>query len=358
MASMKLRAVIVKVTSGDKTVVEQAFGSSVDNVAATTAMHFRNGAVAFAYLGTLLGEFVDRHQVKLDDPISRWMPTLPEAGKVTLKMLANQTSGYPDFESDDAWTTAFNLDPFAEQSFDSRLKYAFARPVQFPPGTNWSYSHTNFMILGEILAKIGGQPLAVLLKNDVLEPMGLTQTIATDTADLPPPVLHSYSSERRVTLGIPSGRPFYEESTYFNSMWGVPPGANESTTIDDLIKTAKAVGTGTLLSASSYDAMTGPHLLGFGKKAASCVPSCFTQVPAYNYGLGVVRAGNWILQDPLLGGYSATEAYLPGRQLAVAVVVTYLPAAFNDQRVEANSSDTIFRQISAVVATDDRAPTG
>jgi len=106
------RAVIVKVTQGDKVIMSQAFGESMAGVPPTTAMHFRNGAVAFAYLGTLLMEFVDEHKVKLDDTIERWMPTLPEANKVTLKMLANQTSGYPDYEADPKWVAAFIADPF------------------------------------------------------------------------------------------------------------------------------------------------------------------------------------------------------------------------------------------------------
>ena len=75
MKTEHLRAVIVKVTQGDKVVMSQAFGESVTGVPATTAMHFPNGAVAFAYLGTLLMEFVDEHKVKLDDTIERWMPT-------------------------------------------------------------------------------------------------------------------------------------------------------------------------------------------------------------------------------------------------------------------------------------------
>ncbi len=54
MKTEHLRAVIVKVTQGDKVVTSQAFGESMTGVPATTAMHFRNGAVAFAYLGTLL----------------------------------------------------------------------------------------------------------------------------------------------------------------------------------------------------------------------------------------------------------------------------------------------------------------
>ena len=75
---------------------------------------------------------------------------------------------------------------------------------------------------------------------------------------------------------------------------GTPSGERRSartrrTNIYDLIKTAVAVGTGKLLSRSSYHAMTDSNLLGFGHKQANCVPSCFKQIPAYNFGLGVVR---------------------------------------------------------------------
>ena len=134
MVTDNLRAVIVKVTKGNKVVTTQAFGHSMTGVPATTAMHFRNGAVAFAYVSTLLLEFVDEHKVNLNDTIDRWMPSLPEANKVTLKMLANQTTGYPDFETDPAWLAAFNADPFHIFTFNERLQYAFSRPVQFAPG--------------------------------------------------------------------------------------------------------------------------------------------------------------------------------------------------------------------------------
>jgi CubicO group peptidase (beta-lactamase class C family) len=352
-----LRAVIVKVTQGDRVLISQAFGTSMDGVPATTDMHFRNGAVAFAYLGTLLMEFVDEHKVTLDDTIDRWMPELPEADQVTLKMLANQTTGYPDFETDAAWEAAWSADPFHIWTFDERLAYAFSRPVSFPPGTNWSYAHTNFMILGEILAKIGGKPLNTLLREKVLDPIGLTATAETETSAIPDPVLHTYDSERRAALGIPPATPFYEESTFWNTQWGTPIGANETTTIDDLATTAVAVGTGSLLSSASYHAMTDPNLLGFGHTEPSCAPSCFTQVDGYNFGLGVVRSGSWLLQDPELGGFSATEAYLPAEQISIAVAVTYLPAAFDAQGNYANSADTLFRSIGAVVAPNDPPPT-
>ena len=358
MRALHLKAVIVKVTQGNRVVTNQAFGTTVTGVPATTAMHFRNGAVAFAYIGTLLMKFVEQHKISLDDTIDRWMPTLPEANKVTLKMLTNQTSGYPDFETDAGWTAAFNADPFHVWGYQERLAYTFNRPPQFPPGTNWSYSHANFMILGEILAKIGGKPLDVLLQQQVLGPMGLTNTTATETSAIPTPVLNSYSSERKASLGVPPTNPFYEDSTYWNTQWGTPIGANETTNIDDMTKTAVKVGTGALLSKASYDTMTGPHVLGFGHKDPVCVPTCFTQIPAYNYGLGIVRSGNWIEQDPLLSGEAAVEAYLPSQKIAIAVAVTLEPEAFDAQGnyVVSNAGDALFNALAKYITPNEAPP--
>ena len=112
MAAEHLRSVIIKVTRGDQIVIRRAFGTSMEGVPATTDMHFPNGNVAFAYLGTLLMQFVDEHKVGLDDTIDRWMPDLPEADEVTLKMLANHTSRYSDYETDPAFIAAYYADPF------------------------------------------------------------------------------------------------------------------------------------------------------------------------------------------------------------------------------------------------------
>ncbi len=69
MTTYQLRAVIVRVTKGNTVITTRAFGTSMDGVPATTAMHFRNGAVAFAYVSTLLLEYVDEHKVTLNETI-------------------------------------------------------------------------------------------------------------------------------------------------------------------------------------------------------------------------------------------------------------------------------------------------
>ncbi len=357
MKTDHLKAVIYRVTENGKPIVTKALGTSMTGVPATTAMHFRNGAVAISYMATLLLEYVDEHKVTLDDKVAKWLPDLPEANEVTLKMLANMTSGYPDFVPDQAFENSLYADPFRNYTGQDLLNYAFANAMAFPPGTNWGYAHTNYVILGEILEKVGKAPLATLLENKVLKPLGLNNTVANQNATIPSPVLHSFTSERRTTLGIPATTPFTEESTYWNPSWTLAPGSVETTNIYDMATTASAIGTGKLLSKSSYEAMTGPHLLGFGTDTPCTDLACAQQTNGYNYGLGIVRSGSWLYQDPLFAGTGATEAYLPSEKIAIAVAVTFDPEAFNDQGTESNSSVQLYQAIGAYLAPHDAPPT-
>lgn len=92
------------------------------------------------------------------------------------------------------------------------------------------------------------------------------------------------------------------------------------------------------------------------RRQPDCEPSCFTQREAYNYGLGVVRSGEWMLQNPLLSGYGAVEAYLPSQQIAISVANTFEPGAFDENGVYDNASDRIFRMIGAYLAPDEGPP--
>ncbi len=115
MVSDALRAVILRVTVGGDEVVTSALGESMTGVPATTDMRFRNGAVAISYMTTLLVLFVDRGLVQLDDPIAPWVtgvPGLPDTDRVTLRMLANMTAGYPDYVQNPQLDEELYADPF------------------------------------------------------------------------------------------------------------------------------------------------------------------------------------------------------------------------------------------------------
>jgi len=133
MEKYRLKAVLVRVTRGTEEVVTLAMGESMTGVPATADMHFRNGAVAISYLGTLLLQLVDEGTVSLDDTIEEWLPKALASEKVTLRMLANCTSGYVAVKS---FVSALYKDPFRAWTTEEQLDFVAGKPLLYKPGTN------------------------------------------------------------------------------------------------------------------------------------------------------------------------------------------------------------------------------
>ena len=208
--------------------------------------------------------------MKLDDKLSKFYPNLPQADHITLKNLANMTSGYADYVYQPEVLQGVNLDPFRQWTPEQLIKIGITAPMMFEPGTNFGYSHTNYVILGRVLEKITGMPLAQAMQKYIFTPMGLKQTQSIETPQIPEPVLHTFSSERRADLHVPADVFFYEEATFWNPSWTTAEGAVQITDITDMSKSMEMVGSGTLLSKPSWQAQVGPNLVGFGHKDPKC----------------------------------------------------------------------------------------
>jgi CubicO group peptidase (beta-lactamase class C family) len=356
MAKAHLKAVIVRVTIDGKEIVTQAVGDSMPGVPATTEMHFRNGAVAISYVSTLLLQLVDEKKVSLDDKVSKWLPDIPYTDKVTLGQLAQMTSGYVDFVTTPELTNEQYAQPFRNFTPEQLIAISTKHPLLYGPGTNWNYSHTNYVILGLALEKITGKNMTPLMQEKVLGPLGLNDTTDPGTPAITEPALHAYTSERRQTLNIPAGTPFYEDSTYWNPSWTITHGAIQTTNIHDLNATAVAIGTGKLLSPESYPKMLTKDLIGKTTKLDGCT-TCFPQFAGYTYGLGIVSSGNWVMQNPLFSGEAGSFAYLPSQKVAIALAVTFDQAAFDPSTgAYKNSADFLWREIGAALVPNDAPP--
>lgn len=356
MTEEHLRAAIVKVTVDGREVLTRAFGESMTGVPADPAMHFRNGAVAISYLATLLLRLADDGRVGLDDRLSQWLPDTPHADRVTLRQLAQMTSGYVDYViGNTEFNDAFYADPFKDWEPDQLLGFATSKPLLYEPGTNWNYAHTNYVLLGQALEKATGVDLPTLLKNEVLDPLELTDTANSFTPAIPTPVLHAFTSERRTALRVPDGVPFTEESTFWNPSWTLARGAIQTTTIEDLEATAVGIGTGRLLSKESYEQMVSTELRGRTRAQPGCA-TCAPMTDGYTYGLGIVISGDWLLQNPMFAGQSAVAAYLPQQRVAIAVATTYAPEAFDEAGDYVNAAQVLFRRIGAEVAPEHAPP--
>jgi D-alanyl-D-alanine carboxypeptidase len=327
MAQHELKAVLAGVAVDGQPLPVMAWGESMTGVPATPDMHFRNGAVAIAYIGTVLLQLRDQGVLDVDDRLSQWFPKYPKADQITLTMLINGTSGYADYVTDASFLQDFYADPFRQWRPDELIAIGLNRPMSCDPGTCWSYAHTNFVILGKVLEKVTGRPLAELIREGILEPLSLADTRSEATAVIQEPVLHAFTGER--------GR--YEESTYWNPSWTLASGAIMTSNIADILKSAAAIGTGALVSPES-------HALQLAPLTAQFKPWSETSY----YGFGVHVVNGWIVQNPSFAGYAATMAYLPSRKLAIAVSVTLRETASTDS----NLSSDVLKEIAAYLVPE------
>ncbi|MEU5219629.1 serine hydrolase domain-containing protein [Streptomyces sp. NPDC020807] len=335
-ADLHLKSVILRVTVDGRELVTAALGDSMTGVPADPAMHFRNGNIAISYMGAALLRLVDQGRVDLDAPVARWLPDLPQGERITLRMLAASTTGLADYVRLPGFQKAVAADPFRQWTAKEVVGLSTREKRWYRPGTNWNYSHANFVLLGAALEKITGTRLDRLLRQEVTGPLGLRETRNAFTPDIPAPVLHAFTTDRGT----------YEESTFWNPSWTTAPGAVQTTDICDLARSAAGIGSGELLSPASYRQFLDPGTVGLGHATRDCPATvCIAQTRKTHYGLGVLVLGDWVAQHPLFFGYSASQAYLPSERLAIAVSTTRDPAA-----ADGHSAHLIAQRIAAALA--------
>ena len=325
MADKKLKAAIVGIQIDGNRVMERAWGESMTDVPARPDMHFRNGAIAIAYIGTVLLQLQEQGILNLDDKLSGWFPDYPKADEITLRMLIDCTSGYADYVNLDV--LPLYDDPFRHWYAEELVEIGLGQPMLCEPGECWSYAHTNFVILGLVMEQATGRRLDELIEEGILIPLALSGTRSEETAIIPEPVLHAFTAERGT----------YEESTFWNPSWTLAQGAIMTTSIGEVLTSAEAIGEGRLLSPESHAAQLEPLTAGFAPWSDDVY-----------YGLGVFSINSWVVQNPSFHGYAATMAYLPARKLALAVTVTLDPGA----SLDGNLSTEVLKEIAAYLAPD------
>jgi len=139
----------------------------------------RIGSVTKVFTGTVLASMVADGTVRLTDPLQHhldWGVTVPARGQHVIRLidLATHTSGLP---REVAREPGPKDDPFKTLTEDAYVKALAADPLLFPPGTGALYSNFAFDVLAAALGDAAGQPYAKVLKERVLDPIGLEDTV-------------------------------------------------------------------------------------------------------------------------------------------------------------------------------------
>lgn len=296
------RAVIFGMWSGGREILTEAIGESTPGVPATTAMHYRIGGITETFLITLLFMLAEQGRIDLDAPISRWFPDLLAADRVTVRMLAGNTAGYLDYVHVQDWLDRLLRDPFAAFTDDELIEYSVRDGTMnySPPGSGWAYSHTEYVILGQVVQRATGESIGELYDRHLLRPLNLQDTRLPVDAGIQAPALHAYMLDRGT----------YEDSTAWTPSWALSYGGLTST-VHDLGRWGPAFGNGVLVSAASHRQITGPGSPGQAGRS-----------PDLYFAHGFIYANGWYLQNPDINGYGGAFAYNPSHDVTLVVVST------------------------------------
>jgi len=138
---------------------------------------YRIASVTKTFVATVVLQLEAEGRLKIDDPVERWLQELvPNGSSITLRQLLNHTSGLFNYTDDEAFLSAVIAAPGQSWSPRELLSVAFAHPANFPPGTNWSYSNTNYVLLGLVIEAVTGRQVEQEFRDRIFAPLGLAAT--------------------------------------------------------------------------------------------------------------------------------------------------------------------------------------
>lgn len=137
---------------------------------------FDIASVSKQFTATALLLLVDAGKLSLDDPLSRHVPELPAwSATVNVGQLMHQTSGIPDYIGL-LEAQGFAISDRTTQEQAMRAVAAMPK-LTFPPGSQFEYSNSNYLLLGEIVRRVSAEPLPRFLTEQVFGPLGLAMVM-------------------------------------------------------------------------------------------------------------------------------------------------------------------------------------
>ena len=270
---------------------------------------FRIGSITKTFTAAVIIRLAEEGVLTLDDPLAQWLPDvadqLPNGDRITLRHLLTHTSGVSNVVEHEAyWADLFTEMQVDEETgavtvpcvqrdpHDTLARYVYGQDAQFEPGARWSYSNTNYTLLGMVIEAAAAMPLAEAYRTTIYEPLGMTSTFLDCYEDPVTDVVHGYTGSGDALADI----------TELHESVGWSAGGLVSTA-SDLVTFARGLFGGTLFEdPESLVAMT-------------------TRAPGGSYGLGLMLQEDYMGHAGYIAGYRSVLEYSP--ELDTVVVMLY-----------------------------------
>src|SRR6186713_68183 len=257
-------------------------------------------SVSKTYLAVAILQLKEKGKIDFEAPITKYLPLqysrcIKNAESVTVRMLLNQTSGVPEYNSHPAFVSQVLMNPEKYFTANDCLKSIAAEELQFAPGSKYKYTNTNYLLLSLIADVITGDHTAYIKKN-VFKPLELNNSY--------------YGKDFNYLKGLPLPQSYWDvfnngiaiNATPFQQMTVACSKGDDGIvcTTTDAVKYLKGLIEGKLLNEGSMR-----ELMDFvkdekGNKRYSMGMIYFDLggLPAYGHGGGGIGAGCGLLYIP------------------------------------------------------------
>lgn len=279
---------------------------------------FRIGSITKMFTATVVVQLAEQGILTLDDQLAQWLPEaadkLPYGDQITLRHLLTHTSGIFNIVENEAYyadlfsevtineeTGSVSLDCVQRDPHDTLSRYVYGQDPLFPPGTQWHYSNSNYLLLGMVIEKAMGIPLAEAYRHAIYEPLGMTSTFLDCYEDPLMDVVDGYMKFGETLTNV----------TDLHESIGWSAGGLVSTASDLVIFARGLFGGALLEKPESLNAMTTP-------------------VSGASYGLGIAIQENSMGHAGGITGFRSVLQYI--HSLDTVVVILYNNDAANPEQ--------------------------
>ena len=229
-----------------------------------TGNRFKIGSITKTFVATAVLDLVRDGKLRLGDTVAHWLPGLvPNGAHITVRQLLRHQSGLFDYFEDPRATAPYLAGDLGYVWAPRALiALATSHPPNFPPGTAFSYSNTNYLVLGLIVERATGHSLRQELRRRIFRPLHMSSTRFPRSQRFGPRLAHGY-------LWSPQGR---QDVTAVSQSLGWAAGGAVSSA-GDVARFYRALLSGRILPHRLLHEMRQTVPLG----------------PGVGYGLGIIR---------------------------------------------------------------------
>lgn len=288
--------------SGPKGSYTKAYGVSPASPAITSyplsVNHkFRIGSLTKWFLGTAVLMQVDRGILSLNDTLEKWIPGMPDGRNITIRHLLGMRDGLFEFQAGNIGILPYGVFmlffPTNPISPATQMNIIKSHPVNWPSGTNFAYHNSGMIVLGQILEAATGRRIRDILKEDIIIPLGLTETSWPDSANMPEPY----------TRGLGPGISGMQDWTVVNPDYVGCAGALVST-IDNIQRVGQAMRDGWGISPELHE-----YREDITVYSSDVWP--YEGPSYYGYGPAYFNIAGWFGHAGSVSGYNCTCYYDP-----------------------------------------------